>query len=358
MLKQFGAIQFNDFLADPRVSVPVILVLSVLSGVVWMGIVGGDWRRRLITFAIGVAAAAAVLVFITLTGWLNDPTFGPVVTTGLSAGAAVIVTVLSTGWSNRRARWAALTVAGAGLVLYYPLHLLFDQFAVINVFSVIALLVVLTVVGGAIGWFWGGNDRWPVVRTGALTAFVTGLILLLDRFLQSWKIYTDQVANGRPISTIGSGTPNLEGSFWVLGIDTFGHLLLPTLALILASLAGYSRYARASLLDVLNQDYIRTARAKGLTERTVIMRHAFRNALIPITTVLAIDFGALIGGAVQTETVFGWSGMGALFVTALKKVDLNPIMGFFLVTATAAILFNFLADVIYSALDPRIRVTA
>jgi peptide/nickel transport system permease protein len=315
-------------------------------------------RRRLTTFAIAAFATAAVLVFISATGWLTQPSFGPVVTAGLSAGIAVVVTVLSTGWANKRSRYTALTVAALGVVLYFPLQLLFNQFGIISIFSILAIVLALAALGGLTGWLWGGPDRWASVRTGAITAFLAGLVLLLDRFLQSWSIYLTQVAAGRPISTIGAGTPDLRGSFWITGIDSFGHLLLPTLALILASLAGYSRYARASLLEVLNQDYIRTARAKGLTERTVIMRHAFRNALIPLTTVLAIDFGALIGGAVQTEVVFAWSGMGALFTNALHKVDLNPIMGFFLVTAIAAIAFNFLADVIYSALDPRIRVTA
>jgi peptide/nickel transport system permease protein len=108
----------------------------------------------------------------------------------------------------------------------------------------------------------------------------------------------------------------------------------------------------------MNQDYIRTARAKGLTERTVVMRHAFRNALIPITTIIAFDFGAVIGGAIVTERVFGWSGMGAMFNTALPLVDVNPIMGVFLVTGISAIVFNLVADLVYSALDPRIRVTA
>jgi peptide/nickel transport system permease protein len=358
MLKQFGAIGFNNFLADPRVSTPAVIVLSLLSGVVWMGIVGGSGRRRLTTFLVAAVAAATVLIFITLTGWLNNPTLGPVVTTGLSAGVAVVVTVLSTGWENKRSRYTALTVAGLGLVLYYPLHLLFDQFSIINTFTVLATVIVITALGGLVGWLWGGLDRWQSVRTGAITGVVVALILLLDRFLASWNIYFSQVANGRPIGTIGASTPDLVGSFWVTGIDTFTHLLLPTVALILASLAGYSRYARASLLEVMNQDYIRTARAKGLTERTVVMRHAFRNALIPITTVIALDFGALISGAIVTENVFAWSGMGALFNQALHKVDLNPIMGFFLVTAIAAISFNFLADVIYSALDPRIRVSA
>lgn len=358
MLKQFGAIGFNNFLTNPVVSIPALVILSLLSGVVWMGIVGGAARRRLLTFAIGTVAAAAVLGYVSLTGWFLNPNLGPVVTTGLSAGAAVIVTVLSTGWQNKRSRYTALTVAGLGLVLYYPLHLFFEQFGIVNLWTILLMLVVLTAIGGLTGWLWGGLDRWQSVRTGAITAFIVGLLMLLDRYLASWNIYVTQVAQGRPISTIGAATPDLTGSFWIEGIDTFTHLALPTLALILASLAGYSRYSRASLLEVMNQDYIRTARAKGLNERTVVMRHAFRNALIPITTVIALDFGALISGAIVTENVFAWSGMGALFNQALNHVDLNPIMGFFLVTAIAAILFNFLADVIYSALDPRIRVSA
>ena len=358
MLKQFGAIGFNNFLADPHVAPVWIVVLSLLSGFIWMGIVGGEWRRRLITFGIATVAAAVVLIFISVTGWLNNPGLGPVVTTGLSAGAAVLVTVITTGWANKQSRYTALSVAGLGLVLYYPLHLLFDQYQIINVFTVILIALVVTALGGLVGWFWGGLDRWQNVRTGAITGFVVILILLFNRFLESWNIYVTQVANGRPIATIGASTPDLVGSFWIGGIDTFTHLLLPTVALVLASLAGYSRYARASLLEVMNQDYIRTARAKGLTERTVVMRHAFRNALIPITTIIALDFGALISGAIITERVFAWSGMGALFNQALNKVDLNPIMGFFVVTAIAAIFFNFLADIIYSALDPRIRVTA
>ena len=179
--------------------------------------------------------------------------------------------------------------------------------------------------------------------------------------MRSWSNYANSdIINGRPIGTVGAGTPNLSdvtNNFWIESLDTFTHLLLPTGSLVLISLAAYSRYSRASLLDVLNQDYIRTARAKGLSERTVIMRHAFRNALIPITTIVAFDFGGLIGGAVITETIFAWSGMGKLFVDALNKVDVNPLMGFFLVTGSVAVLFNLLADLSYTALDPRIRVT-
>ena len=140
-------------------------------------------------------------------------------------------------------------------------------------------------------------------------------------------------------------------------LDSFTHMLLPTIALMIISLAAYTRYARASLLDVMNQDYVRTARAKGLGERTVVMRHAFRNAMIPIATIIALDFGAVIGGAVITERVFAWQAMGSLFNEGLNRTDVNLVMGFFLVTGILAVIFNVVADLLYSALDPRIRVS-
>ena len=137
---------------------------------------------------------------------------------------------------------------------------------------------------------------------------------------------------------------------WItlLVVVTFGwSLVLPTDDLVAM---------RGAMLDNLNQDYVRTARAKGLTERTVVVRHAMRNALIPIATIIAFDIGALIGGAVITETIFAWKGMGSLFVDGLNAGDVNLVMGFFLVTGLLAVVFNLIADLLYSALDPRIRV--
>ena len=96
-------------------------------------------------------------------------------------------------------------------------------------------------------------------------------------------------------------------------LDTVMHLILPSIALTLISFAGYVRFTRGTLLEVLNADYIRTARAKGLPERTVIMRHAFRNTLIPLTTIIVVDIAGIIGGAIITESVFGWVGMGTVF---------------------------------------------
>jgi peptide/nickel transport system permease protein len=175
--------------------------------------------------------------------------------------------------------------------------------------------------------------------------------------MQSWQEYSeDSVIRGRPIKTIGHKESRLEGSFWVLNDDTFSHLILPTMALMLISLAAYTRYSRASMLEVLNQDYIRTARAKGLTERTVIVRHGLRNALIPLATVIAFDIGGLLGGAVITETVFEWNGMGRLFIEGLQNLDPNPVMAATMVVGATAVVANILADLMYSVLDPRIRI--
>jgi peptide/nickel transport system permease protein len=138
-------------------------------------------------------------------------------------------------------------------------------------------------------------------------------------------------------------------------LDRAQHLALPIIVLSVASIATYSRYMRGAMLEVINSDYVRTARAKGVKERSVIMKHAFRNALIPLTTVIALNFGALVGGVVVTETVFGLDGMGLYFITELNNGDPYPVMAWLMVVSAAIIFFNLLADITYGWLDPRIR---
>jgi peptide/nickel transport system permease protein len=138
-------------------------------------------------------------------------------------------------------------------------------------------------------------------------------------------------------------------------LDRIQHLALPVIVLAVASIAGYSRFMRASMLEVINSDYVRTARAKGLPERTVIMKHGFRNALIPLVTVIALNFGGLLGGAIITETIFSLDGMGLYFITALNDADPYPIMAWLAITSIAIVLFNLLADIAYGFLDPRVR---
>ena len=138
-------------------------------------------------------------------------------------------------------------------------------------------------------------------------------------------------------------------------LDRIQHLALPIIVLAIASVAQYSRYMRAAMLEVINSDYVRTARAKGLNERGVIMKHAFRNALIPLTTVVALNLGTVLGGAVVTETVFSLDGMGLYFISNLIEGDPYPVMAWLMITAVLIVFFNLVADIVYGFLDPRVR---
>lgn len=158
------------------------------------------------------------------------------------------------------------------------------------------------------------------------------------------------------IPTVGQATPGLKEPFIQTLQDYFWHMALPTSALVLIGFAGYSRYMRASMLDVMSSDYVRTARAKGISEGRVTIRHGLRNALIPLITVVSIDFGALISGAIITETIFGWAGMGRFFTDGLTAKDPRSLEAFVMVTAVSVVLFNLIADIIYAQLDPRIRL--
>ena len=139
-------------------------------------------------------------------------------------------------------------------------------------------------------------------------------------------------------------------------LDRAHHLVLPGLTLGLELAAALTRYTRASMLDVLHTDYLRTARAKGLAERAVIVRHALKNALIPVITVIAFRLPYLIGGAVIIETVFQWPGLGLLMLNAALQKDYPLIMGLALIVTLVVVLSSFLADVAYSLVDPRIRM--
>jgi peptide/nickel transport system permease protein len=133
------------------------------------------------------------------------------------------------------------------------------------------------------------------------------------------------------------------------------HLVLPVLMFSLLFIAVWSRYLRSSMLDVVKQDYIRTARAKGLSTRTVFFRHALRNALIPLITQVAIDFGGIAAGAVITESIFAWAGLGQLFLSSLENRDYPTIMAMLLLITAAVIVANLIADILYGVVDPRIR---
>jgi peptide/nickel transport system permease protein len=182
----------------------------------------------------------------------------------------------------------------------------------------------------------------------SMPVFWFGLILqlVLGFYLMQWLGLREPV-----FYTASMYTTGFEAD-WV---NRARHLVLPVLTLALATVAGWSRYQRSSMLDVLNQDYMRTARAKGLPEWRVTGKHALKNALIPVVTIVAIDLAYLLGGAVVTETIFAWPGMGRLFFQALNGKDFPMIMGCVIFTSIVLVVFNLFADIIYGFLDPRIR---
>ncbi len=138
-------------------------------------------------------------------------------------------------------------------------------------------------------------------------------------------------------------------------LDQAIHLILPTLTLSLSSMAGWGRFVRASMLEVLRQDYVRTARAKGLTERIVVAKHALRNALIPLVTIVTFELPIMFGGAILTETVFSYPGMGRLYIQALVGFDYPVAQGFLVITAVLVVIATLLSDILYTVVDPRIR---
>jgi peptide/nickel transport system permease protein len=199
----------------------------------------------------------------------------------------------------------------------------------------------------------------------ALT-FVGFLFLAMPTFwiaglLKEWAInINDAIENSwgpghRPLGTVGAKSSVPPSGFFAQLGDYAGHLVLPTISLALITYAAWSRFQRASMLEVLNSDYIRLARAKGLSPRRVMVKHALRTALIPMTTVSALTIATIIGGAVITEDVFQWRGMGSFLLEAIGAGDRYAMIAWMLLAGVFIIVGNIVADLLYAVLDPRIR---
>ncbi|WP_369371428.1 ABC transporter permease [Promicromonospora sp. Populi] len=351
LLKEYAAIQYNNWIVVGQYAPLTIVVVALLAGFLLQAVLGGTRRRRLVTGAVTFAFVAVLLFVFNALDWWRHPMFGIGGVLAVSAAAGVLVAALVAGLRNRRVLYAALTTAVVGTIAYLltaPLLVNEPSWLLLAVLFVVSVLVSV-----AIGFAWGGYTRKQAMIVTGITGVITSIMVVADILIAHWASFLS--IKSRPISTIGSQTPNFTGEFWEQALDIGTQILLPTILLTLVSVATHSRYTRSSMLETLNQDYVRTARSKGLSEREVIVKHAFRNALIPITTIVAFDFAALIGGAIITEQVFGWKGMGALFQDGLRAVDPGPVMAFFLVTGIAAVLMNLVADIAYAALDPRIR---
>lgn len=354
LLKEFMAIQFNDFLARPSIDLVSNLVIATIFAVIITGFVSGTRKRVLITFGISFTSVFAIFFVAGATEWFRYPSLGIFGITILGASCAFGFTHVFTGLANKKALGAGLASVALGAAVYYPFNALAGPGT--NYQLMIAFAILMLSSSYFIGYFFTKIDKGPVIRVSMLSAFFVGLFTVLDKLMQTWDAYYD-LSNGRPIETMGSYNITLQSNdFWVINLDLLTHLILPTTALTLISFAGYLRYSRASVLEVLSMDYIRTARAKGMPEREVILRHALRNAMIPLTTLIAFDIAGLLGGAIITEAVFGWRGMGSLANEAIVTQDLNLLMGTFSITAFLAVMATLAADLIYSTLDPRIRI--
>jgi peptide/nickel transport system permease protein len=218
---------------------------------------------------------------------------------------------------------------------------------------VLSSVLLAFVVGTTLGVL---SSRKP---NGVLSQFITVLslvgfaapvfwmgIMLVILFASVWPILP--VSGMRAIDSSGGG--------WRDVIDVLHHLILPTLTLALVYLAQYSRLARSSMLDVLGADYIRTARAKGLAERVVLYKHALRNALLPVVTVLGLQFGNVLAGAILVETVFNWPGLGRLAFESVLRRDYPTILGVLVFASIVVVVMNLLTDLAYRLIDPRIKV--
>ncbi len=211
-------------------------------------------------------------------------------------------------------------------------------------------------IGLAIGVFVAlkpGSFRDSATNAGAFVAistppFVSALLLQL-LFAVYWTRWFDKGL----LPTSGVYPPGHQGfDLWLM----IKHMILPVTVVVIQIIAVYARYMRASLLEVLNSEYMRTARSKGISERRVLVRHALRNALIPIATIAALDFGAILGGLIITEGIFSYPGLGDFFLTAYGNGDFPQMMPWMFFFTIVVILFNLLADVSYAVLDPRIRL--
>jgi peptide/nickel transport system permease protein len=232
----------------------------------------------------------------------------------------------------------------------------------------LAAMVVAIVLGIALGvisalrrnsWI-DGLARMFALIGGSLPIFFVGL-LVLALFYSKLRWLPgpgrlDAVLRPPPRVTGMYTVDSLLAGNWELFRNSLAHLVLPAVTLGYFSTAVLLRMTRSSMLEVLNQDYVRTARAKGLRDRGVILRHALKNAMIPVLTTIGIVFGSLLSGAVLTETIFGWPGLGRYATTSAVSLDLPAVMGVTLVAAVVYPVVNMLVDIGYHVLDPRIRI--
>ncbi len=222
-----------------------------------------------------------------------------------------------------------------------------------------AALTLALVVGIPLGIYQAIRQYSFFDQTGTLFSFIAfstpifivgvGLQIVLALYLERWTGVKLFYIAGMTSTNYATLTPMGK-----LG-DIMQHLTLPALSIALISIAAYSRFQRASMLEVMHSDYLRTAKAKGLPRRKIIVKHALRNAMIPIVTLVSLDIASIIGGAIITESIFGWPGVGRLYISAINAVDYPVVMAVVMAIGIGIVIMNIVADILYGVLDPRVR---
>ncbi|MCX5042259.1 ABC transporter permease [Aldersonia sp. NBC_00410] len=224
------------------------------------------------------------------------------------------------------------------------------------------LLVLGSVIGAVLGVLIGAAGairqyKFSDYFTTAVSLLLLSTPVFLVATLLKYGALEINSATGQQIFLYtGETSATAVEGLWAQLVDRGKHLVLPTLTLALGAMAGYSRYQRNAMLDVLGADFIRTARAKGLTRRRAMLKHGLRTALIPMATLFAYGFGALVTGATFVEKIFGWHGMGEWLITGIDTQDTNIVVACTSFIGLVVLLSGLLADVAYAALDPRVRV--
>jgi peptide/nickel transport system permease protein len=316
-------------------------------------------RRLLYSVVVLVAASFLVFTFVSLSG---DPLGQLNIVPNLSEQSrqnVIDAKHLDDPIPVRYAYWAKDAVTNQfGTTLLGDRPILPDLWRVMkNTLQLVLIAELLAVLIAVVIGVYSARHQYSPFDYAATTFSFLGLATPAFWLALILQVLVVQVreATGHQIFPIASlSSVDDEGGLDFV-LDRAHHLVLPVIVLTVASVAGYARYMRASMLEVINSDYVRTARAKGLPERTVTMKHAFRNALIPLVTLVALSFGNLLGGAIVVETIFSLDGMGLYFYNALLANDPYRVMAWLMVTATMIIVFNLVADLVYGYLDPRVR---
>jgi len=332
------------------------------------------WLRNFVTPADVQAAAGLTVIFgkVGVQGLM--PIFTIVGAAALTA-AAFLVRVQRSWWRSTRA-FSVVAVWLVGLWLAKS-RLVFslswgDSFrgdgpVWDNIFGAagatfrlgLAAMILALIIGVPLGIYQAIRQYSFFDQVGTTLSFVAfsmpifivgvGFQLLLALYLEKWT-------GVKLFFVTGMTDPGYNDLGFIAQMgDVVRHLALPALSIALISIASYSRFQRASMLEVLHSDYLRTAKAKGLPRQRVIYKHALRNALVPIVTLVSLNIAGLIGGAIITESIFGWPGVGRLYIQAINAVDYPTVMAVVMAIGVGIVAMNIVADILYGVLDPRVR---